>query len=269
MHASRGTGHRMWAALFVVSLFVVSWFVPGSQITRAIVAFVPVAVLMFAVEFTAEGNQKLSNRECWYIRRARSTGALAWQRTWMILLHVFIAAFAFLTLWQTRSPNGTGLSLLRLGAGLALLYAGAAVVFELSALSFHMAGYSLPLMHCSPIAARSVGEFWGHRWNRIVSAWLSAFIFWPVARRHNAKVAILCCFFVSGVFHGWPMLAALGTSAAWSTVGFFMIQAVFVLVENRLRIHTWPTALARAWTLMILLASSPLLIDPGLRLFGL
>jgi hypothetical protein len=63
-------------------------------------------------------------------------------------------------------------------------------------------------------------------------------------------------------------LVGLGTFAALSTVVFFVIQGVVVLVESRLRIHTWPVALARAWTLVILLASSPLYIDPGLRLFG-
>ena len=258
----------MWIALFVVLLFVASWFVPGPQIARAIAGFVPVAALMFAVEFNADANRKLSNHECWRIRRARLSGVLAWRKIWMVLLNLFIASSAFLTLLQTRHPNSTGSSLLRLAAGVALLYASAALIFELSALGFQMAGYSLPLMHRSPIAARSVSEFWGQRWNRIVSAWLRAFIFRPVARRRHAGVAVVCSFLVSGVFHGWPMLVALGTAAALSTVVFFTIQAVFVLVENRLRIHTWPHALARAWTLAVLLVSSPLLIDPGLRLFG-
>lgn len=72
----------------------------------------------------------------------------------------------------------------------------------------------------------------------------------------------------SGALHGWPILVALGTSAAFSMVLFFVIQGVFVLAESRLSIHTWPVTMARTWTLVILLASSPLLIDPGLRVFG-
>jgi hypothetical protein len=64
------------------------------------------------------------------------------------------------------------------------------------------------------------------------------------------------------------MLAALGAPAALSTMAFFTVQGLFVLAENRLAIHNWPVVVARAWTLMILLASSPLYIDPGLRLFG-
>jgi hypothetical protein len=259
---------RLWAGLFVVLLFVASWFVSGSPVVRAMVAFVPVAALMIAVELTAEPRRKLSSRACWCIRPTRMGGTLPWRRVWHVLLNIFIASSAFLTLLQTRQPNSIEMSLLRLAAGVTLLYSGAELVFELSALLFSIAGYSLPLMHRAPIAARSVGEFWGLRWNIIVSAWLRTFVFWPLARRRFAGAAVVCCFLVSGVFHGWPMLAALGTVAAVRTVAFFVIQGVAVLAEGRLSIHTWPDAVARAWTLVILLGSSPLYIDPGLRLFG-
>jgi hypothetical protein len=184
-------------------------------------------------------------------------------------LNVFIASSAFLTLLQTRHPSSTAMELLRLAAGVALLYALAALVFEILGLCFLVAGYSLPLMHRTPIAARSVGEFWGQRWNIIVSARLRTFIFWPLARRRCAGLGVLCSFLVSGALHGWPILVALGTSAAFSMVLFFVIQGVFVLAESRLSIHTWPVTIARTWTLVILLASSPLLIDPDLRVFGL
>ncbi len=259
---------RVGAALFVVGLFAASWFVSGTQVTRAIAAFVPVAVLMFAVELTAEARQKLSLRECWRIRRAKIGEAPSWRSVGLVLLNVFIASSAFLTLLQTRHPHSTCMGLLRLAAGVSLLYAAAALVFEVCGLCFLAAGYSLPLMHRAPIAARSVGEFWGQRWNIIVSAWLRTFVFWPLARRRFAGVGVFCCFLVSGAFHAWPMLAGLGTVAASSTAVFFVFQGVVVLAESRLSVHTWPVAMARAWTLVILLASSPLYIDPGLRLFG-
>ena len=41
---SRRRVWRMCAALFVVGLFVASWFVSGTQVTRAILAFVAVAL---------------------------------------------------------------------------------------------------------------------------------------------------------------------------------------------------------------------------------
>ena len=268
MEDNRRRVRRMRAALVVVGLFVATWFVPGTQIERAIAAFVAVASLILIVEITAEARKKLSSRECWRIRRAPINGALSWRSVWLVLLNVFITSSAFLTLLHTRHPSSTGMSLLRLTAGAALLYAAAALIFEVSALCFRLAGYSLPLMHRTPIAARSVGEFWGQCWNIITSAWFHTFIFWPLARRRFAGVGILCCFLLSGAFHAWPMLVALGTFAALSTLVFFVIQGVVVLAERRLSIHTWPIAMARAWMLVILLTSSPLYIDPCLRLFG-
>jgi D-alanyl-lipoteichoic acid acyltransferase DltB (MBOAT superfamily) len=174
----------------------------------------------------------------------------------MILLHL-------------RNSNGLTRELLRLGAGVALIYAWVAIISTVIGLLFLAAGYSLPELHRHPIAARSVVEFWARRWNIVVSAWLHAFVFLPLARRRRNTLGILLAFGVSGAMHGWLVLFALGRWAAFTTVLFFMIQGVVVIVENRLRIQTWPIVAARAWTMIILLGSSPLFIDPGLRLFGL
>jgi hypothetical protein len=50
---------------------------------------------------------------------------------------------------------------------------------------------------------------------------------------------------------------------------FFGLQGVFILAEDRLHVHAWPVPLARAWTLTILLATSPLIIGPYLRMVHL
>ena len=194
--------------------------------------------------------------------------AMLWRCIGCILFCVVIALSALLTLLQTRNPGSNAMGLLRLAAGVALLYATAELVFEVCGFCCLLAGYSLPLMHRAPIAARNVGEFWGQRWNIITSAWLQRFVFYPLARRRFAGAGVLCCFLVSGAFHAWPVLVGLGTVAALNTAVFFVFQGVVVLAESRLRMRTWPVAVARAWTLVILLASSPLYIDPGLRLFG-
>ena len=258
-------------ALFVVGLFVASWLlrVPGNALVSGIVAFVPVIVLMVSVELLADADSRLSNSERWRIRRAQAGSALLWRRVWPVLLSIIIGTAALLTLSQTRHSVGIAMSVLRLAAGVALLYALAGFIFEACALCFLTAGYSLPLMHRAPIAARSVGDFWAQRWNMVVSAWFRTFVFWPLARRRFARIGVLCCFAVSGFLHAWPMLVALGASAALSTMAFFLLHGLFVLIENRLRVDRWPIAAARVWTLLILLASSPLYIDPGLRLFGL
>lgn len=154
-------------------------------------------------------------------------------------------------------------------AGTALLYAAAGFIFESVSLGCRLLGYSAPAMHRTPLFARSLGEFWARRWNIAVSAWLHTHVFRPAGGRGYARAGILCAFAASGVFHAWPMFAALGVAASVSTMAFFLIQGVFVLIEGWLSIHTWPVALARAWTIGIILGFSPLFIDPGLRAFGL
>jgi hypothetical protein len=262
---------RWSGALFVVGLLASSWFVrvPGNPLASWIVAFVAIIGLMVTVELLANTDCKLSKSCRWRIRRAQVDSAWLLRGVWPILLSAIVGSAAFWILCHTRHSVNIPTAVLRLAAGVALLYALAEFIFEVCSLCFRVAGYSLPLMHRAPIGARSVGEFWGQRWNLVVSAWLRMSVFWPLARRRLAGVGVLCCFLVSGALHGWPMLVSLGTFAAASTLVFFVIQGVVVLAENRLRIHTWPIAMARAWTLGILLVSSPLLIDPGLRLFGL
>src|SRR4051812_45387006 len=90
---------RICAALFVAGLFVASWFLPGTPVVRAMFALVAVASLMFAVELTTEGRGRLSRREGWRIR-PQVGKVLLLPAMWHVLLHVFIASSAFLTLLQ-------------------------------------------------------------------------------------------------------------------------------------------------------------------------
>ena len=254
--------------LFIISLFAAPCFVTGPG-ARAVLALVPILVLMGAVELNAGAGNGFLRRERWRIRPKQVDQVRLLRSILLILIHAFVFWGVILALLRTENPRSITAELLRPVAGVALLYSIAAVVFEVFSLLFLMAGYSLPLMHRTPIAARSVGEFWSRRWNIIVSAWLHTFIFLPLARHRRASLGVLCAFLVSGLFHGWPILAALGAWPAFTTVAFFVIQGVAVLAEGRWRIHTWPVPIARAWTVIILLVSSPLFISPGLRLFGL
>ena len=262
---------RRFGALAVVALFIASWCVPRHEdrVTWLAAAFLPIVVLMVGAELAAEPSERMTRNGRWRMRAAPA-GSIGLGRCFArAVLHALIGAVALGTLLHTRHATGAGMVALRLAAGTTLLYAGAGLVFETYVLACLPFGYSVPAMHRTPLFARSVGEFWSQRWNIAVSSWLDTFVFRPAARRGHARVGILCAFAVSGFFHAWPMLAALGFAAALSTMAFFLIQGAFVLVENCLRIHKWPVALARTWTISIMLASSPLFIDPALRVFGL
>ena len=235
---------------------------------RALVAFVPLAALMLSVELTASTSNKLSSRSRWRISRIPASQRALLSLGAAVLLHLITTILAVLVLLKTRNPTNTPFAVLRLLAGAALLYAVAGFIFNIVNLILAAAGYRLPDMHRTPIAARSVGEFWSRRWNIIVSAWLRQFIFYPALRQCRPGLALILCFAVSGLLHSWPILVALDSTAALSTLIFFILQGIIVLAEKPLHVGTWPSALARTWTITAVLGPASLYIDPCLRLFG-
>ena len=116
--------------------------------------------------------------------------------------------------------------------------------------------------------ALSIREFWNRRWNRPVSGWLDAFVFTPVAKRRGATVGLLAAFVASGLLHAWMFLASVGWIAAISAGLFFVFQGFFVLVESFVDIRKASIGLRRVWTLGLLAMSSPLFVDPVLRVLG-
>jgi hypothetical protein len=170
---------------------------------------------------------------------------------------------------HAQHPPDTVIALCRLVAGIMLLYTLTEFLKDLVHFCFLASGAAMRPIHDTPIAARSLRDFWGKRWNRAVSAWLHRFVFLPLARQRRPDLGLLCACLVSGALHAWVALAALGAFAAFELAVFFGLQGVLILAEDRLHVHAWPVPLARAWTLTILLATSPLIICPYLRIVHL
>jgi hypothetical protein len=78
-------------------------------------------------------------------------------------------------------------------------------------------------------------------------------------------LGLMLGFVVSAIGHAFPVLVALGASMAAWMLAFFLAQAVFVLLETRLRVARWPRAARRLWTVTLMVASSPLFVEPALR----
>jgi hypothetical protein len=112
----------------------------------------------------------------------------------------------------------------------------------------------------------SVAELWGMRWARPVSHWLRETCFLPLARRGHPALGILLGFVVSAFGHGYPVLVALGPVMAAMMFGYFVLQGLVVIAETRLGMARWPRALRHAWTIVIMLATSPLFVAPCLRI---
>lgn len=167
-----------------------------------------------------------------------------------------------LMLWVALSAETP---LLRWGAGLVLAYTAFEVLHASVVIPVQLLGIQLPSFHLDPILSRSVAEFWGERWNRVISGWLRAHCFRPLARRKKARLGIALAFVVSAALHAHIFWPAVGTRLALMVGLFFAIQPLFVLMERGLGLRRQPAWIGRAWTLGALALSSPLIIEPFLQ----
>lgn len=183
-------------------------------------------------------------------------------------LALSIAAHAALFL---AVPGLTGAArwIARTGALLVAVYATTDVVYVAMDLAYRAAGRRAPPIHDHPALARTVGEFWSRRWNRIVGQWLADVVFGPVTRRLSARAGVVATFAVSALIHAYLAHAALcdWTMTAWMAC-FFLAQGAIVLVESALGIGRLRPALGRAWTITALVATSPLFLEPAGRAIG-
>jgi Membrane bound O-acyl transferase family len=133
------------------------------------------------------------------------------------------------------------------------------------ALIFRAMGFAVEKLWDCPIAATSLGDFWGRRWNRIVPGFLREVIFLPVARHAGAKVALLSVFLYSGLYH--ECVSFMARSGYGGPSLYFLLQWLGVAIENTrparraFRGRIW---LARAWTLAVILLPVNLFLHRGL-----
>ena len=124
-------------------------------------------------------------------------------------------------------------------------------------------GQVLPSIHNRPWLARSVADFWGHRWNLWFSDWFRFAIFSRL--RHRPVFAIVLAFVVSGVIHEWvinfPLYLVTGKTLYGTMMLYFLLQAIGVLVERRFKHYP---VLLRAFAWLVVLIPAPLILNEGL-----
>jgi hypothetical protein len=90
-----------------------------------------------------------------------------------------------------------------------------------------------PLMDW-PFAARSVGEFWGRRWNRAFRDLAHGLIFRPLEPKLGARGALAAGFLISGLIHELVISFPAGTGYGGPTA-YFLLQAVGIAVQRSSR----------------------------------
>ena len=125
-------------------------------------------------------------------------------------------------------------------------------------------GRLLPLPHAHPLAARSVADFWGRRWNIWMSDWFRDMIFQPL--RCRPRRAMLAVFLLSGIIHelviNLPLWLVTGRNLFGTMLAYFGVQAVGLFIER-----TWLAAhpqLQRAFTWLVVLGPAPLFVNEGI-----
>jgi len=97
-------------------------------------------------------------------------------------------------------------------------------------------GRLVPPINIRPWQAEHLADFWGHRWNRLVSDWLRQVVFVPLQRRPQR--ALFCTFLVSGLLHellvSVPMAIVYHQSVWGWFVGYFLFQYLAMRIERRL-----------------------------------
>ena len=128
-------------------------------------------------------------------------------------------------------------------------------------------GTAVPAISLQPYRSMTLAEFWGQRWNPVVSRILREHCFRPLARR--PRTALVAAFIGSAVLHAYLTWVALDATMALTAGLFFVAQVPMLFVERKLSVRRWPRAAGIAWTIGVLLLLWPLLAEPIVRLWSI
>lgn len=122
--------------------------------------------------------------------------------------------------------------------------------------------YTLQSFTNFPLFSRSLFDFWGRRYNRLVGTVLKESIFQPFnAYISSRSILSLLTFIVSGLLHVHLVFIVFNdTSSAYSTFGFFLINGVACCIENYLKIR-FPQPFGSLFTHFFLLLTAPMFVS--------
>jgi hypothetical protein len=188
--------------------------------------------------------------------------------TWRGCLRNALAGAAVLWGVPLLLPEGTPL-LVRawtglVGVALLRLFAG----FDVWTLVFRWLGFPVEKAWFNPLAATSVRDFWGRRWNRIMSSLLRDLLFRPLARWVGVVGAAVAVFLYSGVVHEFMSVLAGGGYGGPSL--YFAIQGAAFLLEgtHRGRVLTASPLVGWCWTALVVVGPVGLILPPALLIDG-
>lgn len=125
-------------------------------------------------------------------------------------------------------------------------------LFHLLSSAWRWAGVNAAPIMCNPLAAKSLAEFWGARWNTAFSIPARRLVLMPLARRVGLSRATALVFLLSGLLH--ELAISLPARGGWGLpTAYFALQAAGLAFERsvwaeHLRLNGWR---ARLFTLTV------------------
>jgi hypothetical protein len=273
---ARGPVWRRGTALLLVAAgYAVPFLSPAGYPTfRAFLALGSLWFTARTVELLREPRSLPASRRLWHVvglvdtlRARRIPPMLDASALIRLLICAPLVAAGWAGVYSgSHLLSGAARLAVRWGAGVVFVYAAVETVVSAVILLYGLLGVDPRPLHDDPIRSRTITEFWSRRWNRAVHRFLKQNIFAPVARRGHTALGLVLSFLMSALIHFAFMLPAVGLSWAGLMAAFFVLQLPFLWAERALGVSRWPSPLARAWTLGLLLVSSPLFVEPVLQI---
>jgi len=116
-----------------------------------------------------------------------------------------------------------------------LLHSGS---FHLAALAWRRAGVAVEPLMADPLAATSLADFWGRRWNRAFRDLVDPLVFRPLVGHYGPRVASWGVFLFSGLVHDLVITVPAGGGYGLPTLYFLLQAAVIELTHSPLG-KTW------------------------------
>jgi len=104
-------------------------------------------------------------------------------------------------------------------------------LFQMLWLGWRAAGFNPEPLMRAPLLSRSVGEFWGNRWNTAFNALAARFLFHPLRRRIGIPLVTMLVFLVSGLVHDLILSVPARGGYGLPTL-YFLLQGAVVLFER-------------------------------------
>jgi alginate O-acetyltransferase complex protein AlgI len=134
-------------------------------------------------------------------------------------------------------------------------------LFHVASCAWRAAGVDAPPIMRAPIAARSLAEFWGERWNIAFAEAARRLMLRPLARRWGVARAGAAVFVASGLVH--ELVISLPARGGWGgPTLYFLLQGTGMAAEKSAlgrKLGLGAGLMGRAWTLGFAALPVPLL----------